>query len=54
MGRTAFEQIYVYSFKKIGSGIYQYKINNNAKNLEVKPVKCEYLFRVYTSSSRMH
>lgn len=36
-------------FKKIGSGIYQYKVNNNAKLLEVKSVKCEYLFRVYSS-----
>jgi hypothetical protein len=39
-------------FKKIGSGLYQHKINNNAKILEVKSVKCEYLFRGY--SSRMY
>lgn len=40
---------YVYRFKKTGSGIYQYKINNNVKILEENSVKYEYVFRVYSS-----
>jgi len=31
-------------FKNIGSEMHQYKINNNAKILEVKWMKCENLF----------